>query len=201
MWQGAYHPMKVRFIPVTAEPAKRECGSCTLCCKVLRIKELDKPRGKWCTHAQKSRGCAIYADKPKSCADFECVWLCNNNNLPEEFRPDKIHGVLTATTDGNDLVLFEDAGWPGHARGALQSVFNRFLESGEHVVVVVTGEQRCVLANPKSGERISVEPINEDVTTITRVQETETNDHTTSHPGNPASSEGLVTPAETGKGS
>ncbi len=33
----------------------RECGTCTLCCKVMGIHALDKPRGVWCDHAMPGR--------------------------------------------------------------------------------------------------------------------------------------------------
>src|SRR5258708_27094970 len=35
----------------------RECGSCTLCCKVYNIPEIGKAAGKWCKHCTPGKGC------------------------------------------------------------------------------------------------------------------------------------------------
>jgi hypothetical protein len=45
-----------------------------------------------CAHAC-SRGCRIYADRPQSCIDFNCVWL--QGSVPKAYRPDKV-GVVFA---------------------------------------------------------------------------------------------------------
>jgi hypothetical protein len=44
--------------------AKRACGDCTLCCKVMAIEALAKPAGSWCRHCKPGQGCAIYAERP-----------------------------------------------------------------------------------------------------------------------------------------
>ena len=56
---------------------QRECGSCTLCCSVLGIEEIAKPRGQWCRHCQVESlvsdvavGCAIYQQRPLECRGF-----------------------------------------------------------------------------------------------------------------------------------
>src|SRR4051794_7389373 len=58
----------------------RACGSCSLCCKLLPIRELEKPENKWCVHCKPaSGGCTIYADRPPSCREFACHWLISKN--------------------------------------------------------------------------------------------------------------------------
>lgn len=47
------------------------CGECQACCKTMAVLELDKPNYKRCSH-QCGAGCAIYADRPKSCQTFNC---------------------------------------------------------------------------------------------------------------------------------
>ncbi|MGM4958232.1 hypothetical protein ACT4MK_23450 [Bradyrhizobium barranii] len=44
--------------------AKRACGDCTLCCKVMAIEALAKLAGSWCRHCKPGQGCAIYAERP-----------------------------------------------------------------------------------------------------------------------------------------
>jgi uncharacterized protein len=58
---------------------RRECGSCSLCCKIFRIEEpgFKKPANKWCVHCPPGNGCSIYADRPNVCRGFACDWLIN----------------------------------------------------------------------------------------------------------------------------
>jgi hypothetical protein len=46
-----------------------------MCCKLMEITELSKPRGAWCRHVERGVGCAIYPHRPPSCAAFDCGWL------------------------------------------------------------------------------------------------------------------------------
>src|SRR5271166_2354104 len=55
---------------MVAAPGKT-CGSCTMCCSALEIAELAKPAGPLCSNCRLSKGCAIYADRPGVCRDFE----------------------------------------------------------------------------------------------------------------------------------
>ena len=50
---------------IVAHPAPgRECGSCTLCCKVYDVPAVDSVAGQWCRHTKQGRGCAIHATRP-----------------------------------------------------------------------------------------------------------------------------------------
>ena len=135
--------MKV-MLPMAEQP--RTCGNCSLCCKVLSIIELDKPVGVWCPHAKKNAGCTIYANRPDVCVAFKCHWLEGLQEL--EHRPDKIHGVVASSIDGDAVVIYEDKGWPGHASNVLRGFINRVIKSGELFVVVVCGESRRIIARP-----------------------------------------------------
>jgi hypothetical protein len=45
----------------------RTCGTCSLCCKLPYVSELNKPIDPWCKHASPGReggGCLIYPDRP-----------------------------------------------------------------------------------------------------------------------------------------
>ena len=75
--------------------AARQCGDCSLCCKLLRIPELDKPKDEWCPNFAHRIGCAIYADRPPSCRDFSCCWLVDPTMGPE-WKPSVCKMVLDA---------------------------------------------------------------------------------------------------------
>jgi hypothetical protein len=130
------------IIPLKDET--RHCGDCTLCCKVLGVEEGDfhKRKDQWCAHATKRHGCGIYETRPSKCRDFACLWLTGQFGR-DEHRPDKIHGVVTPTTDGKNWVIHEDPGFPGHARAVLKRAITTWLDRGkEFYVVVVCGDKR-----------------------------------------------------------
>ena len=73
----------------------RECGSCTLCCKVMGVNALDKPPGTWCVHCDIGKGCTIYETRPQGCRNFQCGFLIMPE-LDERFRPSTCHFVVNA---------------------------------------------------------------------------------------------------------
>ena len=85
----------------------RECGTCTLCCKLLRIPELDKPQGKWCPHCAPSHGCNRYETRPGSCRSFFCGYL-TSAYVSEEWRPARCRIVLVQETTGITAVVDRD---------------------------------------------------------------------------------------------
>ena len=84
-------------------PSVRTCGSCSFCCKVMSIDELDKPMGSWCVHRKGPSGCSIYGSHPHSCQVFACQWLLEPS-MPHRFRPDQTKVVLTTDDDGPRLI-------------------------------------------------------------------------------------------------
>jgi hypothetical protein len=63
--------------------SSRECGDCSLCCKVLGIPELNKAKDAWCPNFAAGIGCHIYADRPPSCRNFVCRWMSDPAMGPE----------------------------------------------------------------------------------------------------------------------
>ena len=61
----------------------RHCGDCSLCCKVLGIPELNKPKDEWCPNFAAGIGCRIYGTRPPSCHNFICRWLSDPMMGPE----------------------------------------------------------------------------------------------------------------------
>ena len=66
--------------------AGRSCDGCTMCCKLLSIDVLDKPRAVWCSHCDKKRGCEIYDERPLVCRSFFCGWR-RLADLDERWKP------------------------------------------------------------------------------------------------------------------
>jgi hypothetical protein len=99
-------------VPAPTEPLLgRSCGGCTLCCKVMDVPEINKPRGAWCPHCIRGTGCRIYADRPSGCRSFLCGWL-TNPRFGREWKPDRSKIVITVGRDGNSLTFRCDPGFP-----------------------------------------------------------------------------------------
>ena len=85
------------------------CDGCTACCKVMEIRELNKPGNTWCQHCKIGVGCGIYDTRPESCRVYECVWLQTQRGgkpLPLELRPDNSRVVIGVANQGEDFVLY-----------------------------------------------------------------------------------------------
>jgi hypothetical protein len=78
----------------------RKCNECTLCCKLVPVKELEKPANTRCQYQRQIKGCTIYHDlkMPISCSLWNCRWLVNDdtNDLA---RPDRAHYVIDIMPD------------------------------------------------------------------------------------------------------
>ena len=92
-------------------PAARQCGGCTLCCKVLAIRELGKPSGAWCPHCTPGTGCKIYDTRPEECRTFSCGWLLDTE-LPEDWRPDRSKLVFYPAEGTRNIAVHVDPGAP-----------------------------------------------------------------------------------------
>jgi hypothetical protein len=76
----------------------RSCSGCVLCCKLLPIKEFEKPANCNCPHQRTGKGCAIYSRRPISCALWNCRWLVEDDTA-ELRRPDRTHYVIDLVPD------------------------------------------------------------------------------------------------------
>lgn len=92
--------------------SRRQCGSCTLCCKLLAVKDIEKPANVACAHCDPAQRCRIYELRPKSCRLFNCYFL-TNPRLREEWRPSKSHIVIVMSPDGLRIAANVDPERPG----------------------------------------------------------------------------------------
>ena len=95
----------------------RSCGTCTLCCKVLKIEEMAKPQGNWCPQCDIGTGCKIYEDRPKECATFYCGYL-TWPEVDERWFPATSKMVIVSELDGKRIAIHVDPGRPAAWRGA-----------------------------------------------------------------------------------
>jgi hypothetical protein len=116
-----------------------ECGSCTMCCKLMGVTELKKPTNVWCTHCDIGKGCKIYPDRPTSCREFECLYKM----MPKAdiaLRPDKCKVVIAPTTNPDVFSVHVDNTTPGAWKKEPIYTYLKGLAEGGWTVVISTGE-------------------------------------------------------------
>jgi len=76
----------------------RACNECTLCCKLLPIRETNKPANTLCVYQRSGKGCTVYHGEkfPASCGMWSCIWLTGDDDLA---RPDRSHYVIDPAPD------------------------------------------------------------------------------------------------------
>lgn len=82
-----------------ADMTERQCGDCTLCCKLLPVRSLAKPAGVKCRHQRFHKGCAIYNQRPPECFTWNCRWLGDPEATKGLPRPDHAHYVVDIMPD------------------------------------------------------------------------------------------------------
>jgi hypothetical protein len=110
-----------------SEVVGRECGACSLCCKLLHVVELSKPAGAWCRHCRPGAGgCSVHATRPDICRDFFCGWRLSKN-VSDAWYPLRCHmilslgvfdgvGAVTVTVDENHPLAWREPPWHGQLR-------------------------------------------------------------------------------------
>lgn len=126
----------------------RDCGGCTLCCKVLGISALDKPQGRWCGHCAVGRGCKAYETRPTECRTFECLWL-RREHLGPEWRPDRAKFVMAPSADEAVLRIDVDPGSPdAWKRAPYHATFRQWAvaaNAARRQIVVMVGDKATVV--------------------------------------------------------
>jgi hypothetical protein len=85
----------------------RTCKDCTLCCKLLEVAPLAKPRAVWCTHCDQKRGCGIYDDRPAACQSFYCGYR-RLAHIDERWKPSKAKFLINYEQAAHRIVIHVD---------------------------------------------------------------------------------------------
>ncbi|MGQ0671618.1 MAG: YkgJ family cysteine cluster protein [Hyphomicrobium sp.] len=132
----------------------RTCDGCTLCCKLLEIDIIEKPRGTWCVHCDKSRGCKIYEQRPEPCRGFHCGYL-RIPHLDERWKPSKAKFLINFEERANRVAIHADPGLPdvwrrepfistirGWAANAGRDGGYVIVWTGQRAVIVMPGREK-----------------------------------------------------------
>lgn len=140
----------------------RNCDTCTMCCKILSIKDLEKPQGQWCSHCNIGKGCKIYDLRPEECKTFYCgylSWVMVN----EWWFPAKCKMVIVSELDGNRIAVHVDPARPNAWKE--EPYYSEIKEwacrvAGELKQVVVCIRNRAIVILPD--EDVDLGPIGDD---------------------------------------
>jgi hypothetical protein len=136
------------FTPYAAAPG-RECGGCTMCCKVYALPELAKPPGVWCIHCAPGKGCAIHDQLPDQCRLFFCLWM-TDGAMPADWRPDRARFVLSVYPTNGFIYGQVDPGSPTAWRRApyydrLRAMAKALLDERRHLIMFVGDDATLVM--------------------------------------------------------
>jgi hypothetical protein len=135
-------------MPYAAAPG-RECGACTLCCKVYALPEIGKPAGVWCKYCEPGKGCKIHDALPDPCREFFCLWM-TDATMPAEWRPDRARFVLTVYPTNGFVYGQVDPGSPGAWRKApyydrLRAMAKMLIDQRRHVIMFAGDEATLIM--------------------------------------------------------
>ena len=82
----------------------KECGPCSLCCKLLNVPGLARAGEmcRYCKPGTQEGCCTIHDDRPEVCLGYNCFWRAES--WPDELRPDRV-GVIFEALPGVKTVL------------------------------------------------------------------------------------------------
>ena len=127
----------------------RDCGACTLCCKVFDVPSLAKPAGRWCQHCLPGKGCGIHETRPEHCRAFFCQWMTDASFGPE-WKPDIAKFVITVDPISRYLLVQVDPGQPKAWRQEpYLGTFRRWAEA------LLAHDRLVIVFNNKSGTVIT----------------------------------------------
>jgi hypothetical protein len=139
----------------------RNCGGCTLCCKLLGVEEIETPPLGWCPHCDVGKGCTIYQHRPTECRQFDCEYLLDGA-LGEHWKPSKCKMVVALEDGANPLVIHVDPSRP-HAwrQEPFYSEIRQWARAAAREgrqVIVWQGDRKIVISPDDAADPARAEP-------------------------------------------
>jgi len=124
--------------------------------------EIDKTPGVWCEHCDKTgpAGCLIHDQEnyPLACKDFQCGYILSN--LPEEYRPNKCHVIITGQeNDLGCLFVHVDPAYPEAYRSKkIERLLGVIMRASDGVLngalITIGKEFRIIAADEQAAYRL-----------------------------------------------
>ena len=126
----------------------RACEACSVCCEILEIPTLKKPKKTLCSNVCSTGGCSIYDTRPEECRTFQCLWSEGFTGPGQ--RPDK-SGIMAYYVDtqyGRTLLILE----------VKQKAFVRRSSLKEKLIKIAEKRNTAVFVSNYEGETIAMIP-------------------------------------------
>jgi len=153
--------------------SERNCGTCTLCCKVLLVESLSKPQGQWCDRCAVGEGCRRYDERPAECRMFVCGFL-TLRELDENWRP-SLSKLVVCLEGGESKTIFvhvdparTDA-WRQEPYYQKLKGWSRRAVAGRGQVIVKIGMRAIVILPLKE---VDLGPVGDDEMVVTQEKRT-----------------------------
>jgi hypothetical protein len=138
----------------------RTCNGCTMCCRVLRVEADDgtllSGANEWCAHCTVGKGCGIYAERPKACRVYACLW--REGAFRDEDRPDKSKLLVSIV----DMEV-----WPrGQEHEPVETSVLQFKECAPGVLDTPRAKRIIAAALPYADRPVAYSPYGKAPTTV-----------------------------------
>lgn len=129
----------------------QECGECTLCCRLLEIKEANSLANEWCENCNPKKGCKIYKNRPKECHTFNCSWKLDDN-AHFSMRPD-MSKIIFENLDSD--IVFGTIHPEYKVKKRIWDQVSHFIKSGSSVILqMFENKHRIYLADGAEASEI-----------------------------------------------
>ena len=116
----------------------KDCGPCSLCCKLLGVPGLSAP-GDLCPHCnvEASNGCCtIHDNRPQICLGYNCFWRAES--WPDWLRPDRCNLIFEALPGVETVLVSVEPSIPDAWKNGRVLKVIKFLRSKGRPVVLKT---------------------------------------------------------------
>lgn len=133
-----------------------------MCCKLMAIDALAKPRAVWCPHCDQKRGCTVYETRPEPCRIFYCGYRMLPA-LDERWKPSKAKFLVNYESRNNRIVIHADPARAGAWRqepyySAIKDWANNAVRENGMVLVWTANRATAVLP----GKEKDLGPVRDD---------------------------------------
>lgn len=110
------------------------CGTCSLCCTLCSVADINKANGVACEYC--ADGCSIYDERPQGCRDFNCAYV-QMKVVNIAMRPDNCGVVFEKISDVKVLGMIDpDRDEYPYAKGQIDV----FKNAGYEVIMTLNGK-------------------------------------------------------------
>lgn len=129
---------------------QKTCGTCSICCKIVAVKDLAKPAHQWCVHNVPRKGCGIWGAHPEVCKVWQCGWILMPQ-LDDRWKPESCGFIIRTRFQIQQLVIDVEPSKPNSwRREPFLSTIHRWaqnsLATGQQIVVCIGRRQIAIFA-------------------------------------------------------